>query len=118
MKQRTLALLLAAALVLAALGATALAAEGGAPSASAQPDLIEPRQPEDSSAAPDSSSAPQTNSSAPQAEEPIQEEEAPEEPKEEYIPDPVGSISFKNLEHRMREGNLSLLALEENIQAI
>lgn len=118
MKQRTLALLLAAALVLAALGATALAAEGGAPSASAQPDLIEPRQPEDSSAAPDSSSAPQTNSSAPQAEEPVQEEEAPEEPKEEYIPDPVGSISFKNLEHRMREGNLSLLALEENIQAI
>lgn len=44
-----------------------------------------------------------------------QEEQAP---AEEYIPDPVGSISFTNLEHRLRENNLNLLALEESIQAI
>lgn len=33
-----------------------------------------------------------------------------------YVPDPEGRVSFGNLERRMREGNLNLLALEENIQ--
>ena len=46
------------------------------------------------------------------------EPEAPQPPAEEYIPDPVGSITFGNLEHRMREGNLSLLALEEQIKVL
>lgn len=35
-----------------------------------------------------------------------------------YVPDPVGSITFENLERRLRENNLTLLALEENIQSI
>lgn len=46
------------------------------------------------------------------------EPEAPQTPMEEYIPDPIGSISFANLELRMREGNLSLLALEEQIKVL
>ena len=39
-------------------------------------------------------------------------------PEEEYIPDPAGTVSYENLERRMRENNLSLLALEESILAI
>ena len=38
--------------------------------------------------------------------------------EEEYVPDPAGTVSYENLERRMRENNLSLLALEESIQAI
>ena len=33
-------------------------------------------------------------------------ETAEQPPAEEYIPDPVGSISFTNLEHRLRENKL------------
>ena len=111
MKQRTTALLLTAALALSLLGATALAAEEGpapADGAPAQSEAVRPPEPETSPAP--------ANQPAPQAEEPDQGDA--EEPKEEYIPDPVGSISFGNLERRMREGNLNVLMLEENIQAI
>ena len=123
MKQRTTALLLAAALALALLGTAALAEEGGAPgAASAQPEAVQPYEPEDSTS-PDASAAPAEGEPNPEGEEgaPAEdtESETSEEPQEEeYIPDPVGAISFQNLERRMREGNLSLLALEENIQAI
>ena len=41
-----------------------------------------------------------------------------ETPEETYIPDPAGTVSYENLERRMRENNLSLLALEESILAI
>lgn len=44
--------------------------------------------------------------------------EVPQPSAEEYIPDPVGSITFASLERRMREGNLNVLTLEENIQAL
>lgn len=44
--------------------------------------------------------------------------EAPQPSAEEYIPDPVGSITFASLERRMREGNLNVLTLEENIQVL
>lgn len=36
----------------------------------------------------------------------------------EYVPDALGQISFANLERRMRENNLNLLSLEENILAL
>lgn len=45
----------------------------------------------------------------------------PEEPRpeaEEYIPDPVGSVTFGNLARRMHEGNLQIKALQENIDII
>ena len=45
-------------------------------------------------------------------------EESREETAPEYIPDPAGTVSYENLERRMRENNLTLLALEESIQAI
>ena len=108
MKKRTLALALTAALALSLLGAAALAAEGGSPGP-------------DSSAAQSAGEAPQAeDSSLPEDRSgPPAEETGPaEEPTQTYIPDPVGSISFANLESRMREGSLSLLALEEQIQVL
>ena len=93
MKTRLLALLLAGAVTASLLGVSALAAE------------------EDK---PEKTGAAQTQEKAEDGQE--AGETQPEE--EPYIPDPVGTLTFENLEHRMRENNLTLLALEENIQAI
>ena len=121
MKHRTIALLLAAALGLSLIGGAALAVEDDAASSgstaaqtdgaptSGEPDV----SPENTEGAEEMESA-VYGADAGEAEE--EQEEQP--PAEEYIPDPVGSISFTNLEHRLRENNLNLLALEESIQAI
>ena len=106
MKQRTTALLTAAALALSLLGATALAAEGDSSPGTQAGD---PAAPEVLLSAQQSSAAPEAAEDTGSAEE---------DAVPEYIPDPVGTITFANLEHRMREGNLNLLTLEENIQAI
>ena len=106
MKQRTTALLTAAALALSLLGATALAAEGDSSPGTQAGD---PAAPEVLLSAQQSSAAPEAAEDTGSAEE---------DAVPEYIPDQVGTITFANLEHRMREGNLNLLTLEENIQAI
>ena len=93
MKTRLLALLLAGAVTASLLGVSALAAEE--------------EEPEKTGAA-------QTQEESEEGQE--AGETQPEE--EPYIPDPVGTLTFENLERRMRENNLTLLALEENIQAI
>ena len=98
MRKRWLALLLAAAAVLSLLGVSALAADGEQPVAKAA-------QTREAEADPDGAETAGEDGGAP-------EEEAP------YIPDPEGMITFENLERRMRENNLTLLALEENVQAI
>lgn len=108
MKKRTTALLLAAALALSLLGATALAAGENAGGSGVQPDTVQTPEPDPVLA----------NQPAPQAEESAPEEGTPEAPREEYIPDPAGTITFGNLGRRMREGNLNVLYLEEQIQAI
>ncbi len=46
------------------------------------------------------------------------ETEAPQPPAEEYIPDPVGSITFGNLSRRMHEGNLQVRSIQENIDIL
>lgn len=46
------------------------------------------------------------------------EPEAPQPAVEEYIPDPVGSITFGNLARRMHEGNLQIKALQESVDII
>ena len=93
MKTRLLALLLAGAVTASLLGVSALAAE------EEEPEKAGAAQPQEK--AEDGQEAGETQ---------------PEE--EPYIPDPVGTLTFENLERRMRENNLTLLALEENIQAI
>lgn len=51
------------------------------------------------------------------AEGPVEPEE-PQTPVEEYIPDPVGSITFGNLSRRMHEGNLQVRSIQENIDIL
>ena len=121
MKHRTIALLLAAALGLSLIGGAALAVEDdavssgstaaqtdGAPT-SGEPDV----SPENTEGAEEMESAVYGADAGE-----VEEEQEEQPPAEEYIPDPVGSISFTNLEHRLRENNLNLLALEESIQSI
>lgn len=95
MKQRTLALLTAAALALSLLGVTALAAEG-------------------------ETSAADLSVTQEEAEPTMGEAEAedPESPVEEYIPDPVGQLTFHNLARRMHESNLQVLALQESVDML
>ena len=118
MKQRTTALLLAAALVLSLLGATALAAESDTSAPDASAAQVEPAG---DTSAPAGEPGAQT--------EPAQGEKTDgdtgadagadaEPPVEEYIPDPVGSLSFANLNRRMHEGNLQVLALQESVDMI
>ena len=93
MKTRLLALLLAGAVTASLLGVSALAAEEDEPE--------------------------KTGAAQTQEESEDGQEAGETQPEEEpYIPDPVGTLTFENLERRMRENNLTLLALEENIQAI
>ena len=93
MKTRLLALLLAGAVTASLLGVSALAAEEDEPE--------------------------KTGAAQTQEESEDGQEAGETQPEEEpYIPDPVGTLTFENLERRMWENNLTLLALEENIQAI
>ena len=113
MKKRLLALALTGAMALSLLGISALAVEV-------------PGEAADTGTTQEGNSAPQAESAETQEGEGEADpeeapgEEAPEEGQEpeEYIPDPAGTVTFENLERRMRENNLSLLALEENVQAI
>ncbi|SFP44312.1 Outer membrane protein TolC [Oscillibacter sp. PC13] len=115
MKQRIIPLLLALALALSICGASALAEEQSTAEeqttdtegASAETDGNKdaaPETPGDDAGAADAAPSP----AGPD----------PEEADTAYVPDAVGTISFSNLERRMRENNLNLLALEENIASI
>lgn len=114
MKKRTMALLLTAALALSLLGATALAAEGDNAAAPDRPAVqgdIQSGQPAEGDVS--------LPAEAPEAPEGAEGGEPSEDtPIEEYIPDPVGSISFANLERRMHEGSLQVLALQESIDML
>lgn len=89
MRPNWIALFLSAAMALSLCGLPALAAEEPASVPAAQ------SQPENAEDAPG-------------------EEPAPEEP----VPDPEGTVSFANLPGRVKSGNLTVLAWEENIAAI
>ena len=121
MKQRTMALLLMAALALSLLGTAALAAEGDPAAPASSAIQTEPTESGDTS-----TGEPETPGEKPQGEEsaeptdgnPTEDGEEPEAPVEEYIPDPVGSVTFGNLNRRMHEGNLQVLSIQESIDML
>ena len=121
MKQRTMALLLMAALALSLLGTAALAAEGDPAAPASSAIQTEPTESGDTS-----TGEPETPGEKPQGEEsaepadgnPAEDGEEPEAPVEEYIPDPVGSVTFGNLNRRMHEGNLQVRSIQENIDIL
>lgn len=104
--------------------------------AQALPDEEPPAAPETEtadSASPETPEQPEESSDAKEpseeTEEPSEEKDPPSpagpdaEPTEDvelpaYEPDPVGTLRFENVERRMREKNLNLLSLQENIAAV
>ena len=115
MKQRTLALVLTAALALSLLGATALAAEGD--TAASDISSVQAEESQETKAREETAQT-EEKSEEEKPEEGEPGEEADNPPAEEYIPDPVGSISFANLERRMHEGNLQILAIQESVDMV
>ena len=122
MRQKIIALLLALAVLASVCAVSALAEEQPVPAEDAQAEAPEGDAP---AAAPEGASPAET---APGAGDEAEEESAPEEPPSpagpdlaENVtiqPDPVGEVSFENVERRMRENNLQLLALEQSVLSI
>lgn len=112
MRQRIRAMLLALALVLS-LGAVPVLAD-------------QTPQPEQSAAEPAEAEQSQQEETAPaegtEEESPADSPAGPDQETigedMEIVPDPVGTVSFENLERRIREHNLQLLALEENVASL
>ena len=119
MKQQVIALVTALALALS-LGISVLAASTPAIRAAA------PAVQEESTAAETQEPAATEGMAETAAEEPeedagdtVETEEptlaGPDDGAQTIVPDPVGSISFANVERRIRENNLTILGLEENV---
>lgn len=116
MKQRIIALCLALALT-AALGVSALAEEEAAAPEAAQ----DTPQSQQSGTGTESGEADPEDAGAETAEQSQAPSAAgPDDGAEDaaYDPDPVGTVRFENLERRMRQSSLSVLALQESIDAI
>lgn len=115
MKRQLTALLLVMAAAVSLLGVSALAADSSqqvSPAAQTGTDGEQETVQLEEPAPEEKNGGEETSAALPSKEE---EEEAEQE---EYIPDPVGFISFENLDRRLLEHNLTVLTLEENIQAI
>ena len=119
MRQRITALLLALAVLASVCAVSALAEERPAPAETAQAESPEgedrPASPETpAEAAPEAApeTAPETAAGAPSLAGPDLAENVT------IQPDPLGEVSFANVERRMREGNLQLLALEQSVLTI
>ena len=127
--RRTIAAILAAALTLTMCGVSAVAAEEADSSAASDSSVaVQADQsdasatvggtPEDSSAA-GTSAADSSQADASGEDQTAQDADTEEHPEPEIItPDAVGTVSFVNVSRRLRENNLSVLSLEENINAI
>ena len=129
--RRTIAAILAAALTLTMCGVSAVA--DGEADSSAAPDSSVSAQadqadssaavggtPEDASSGNTAADSGQTGKAGEdQAAQDTQDSQTEEHPEPELIPpDAVGTVSFANVSRRLRENNLSVLSLEENINAI
>ena len=113
MRQRILSLLLALALLAAIPAVSALAEERPAPADSASAETAPPEDGE--------------TESAPESPEETAEPAGPENPSPAgpdladnvtLAPDAVGQVSFVNVERRMRENNLQILAIEQSVLTI
>lgn len=109
MRKRILAFVLAAALIGSLLVTAAVAEEDGAPAETAQSGESAPMENQSGETA----AVTDGESTAGETQEPQQDAQT-----EIPAPDPVGQLSFANLENRMRENNLTILMLEESIASI
>lgn len=117
MRQRIRSMLLALALALSLGAVPVLADQTPQPEPSAaDPAETEQTQTEEGETAP-AEGAEETEEAAP-ADSPAGPDQETTGEELEIVPDPVGTVSFENLERRIREHNLQLLALEENVASL
>lgn len=117
MRQRIRSMLLALALTLSLGAVPVLADQTPQPeSSAADPAETEQTQTEEGETAP-AEGAEETEEAAP-ADSPAGPDQETTGEELEIVPDPVGTVSFENLERRIREHNLQLLALEENVASL
>lgn len=117
MRQRIRSMLLALALALSLGAVPVLADQTPQPeSSAADPAETEQAQSEEGETAP-AEDAEETEEAAP-ADSPAGPDQETVGEELEIVPDPVGTVSFENLERRIREHNLQLLALEENVTSL
>jgi len=120
MKKRWTALLLALALC----GVPALAAGSGVPAPETAQSIQRSGTDEDAASPPEDAGAtedtePTETPETEEASEPLPSPAGPDgaEPPE-LEPDPLGEVSFANVERRMREKNLQILGLQENVTSL
>ena len=106
--RRTIAAILAAALTLTMCGVSAVA--DGEADSSAAPDSSVSAQADEADSSAAVGGTPEDASSGDTAADSSQTDKA--------VEDAVGTVSFANVSRRLRENNLSVLSLEENINAI
>lgn len=117
MRQRIRSMLLALALALSLGAVPVLADQTPQPEPSAaDPAETEQTQSAEGETAP-AEGAEETEEAAP-ADSPAGPDQETTGEELEIVPDPVGTVSFENLERRIREHNLQLLALEENVASL
>ena len=120
MRQRLIALLAMLALVISVCGVSALA--------EAPPPVETAEQAEGEEAPAKTTEQAESEEAPAETAEPPEEEETPEAPPVlagpdladsiAIEPDPLGQVSFANVERRMRENNLQILTLEQSIRTL
>lgn len=123
MKQRIIALLLVLALTLSVCAVSALAGEESREQPEEQAAETAETAAEDGGteeeAPEDGAESEPPSLAGPDAEPEVDPETGEPMPEtEEIVPDELGSVTFANVERRMRENNLQVLILEESVQTI
>lgn len=123
MKQRIIALLLVLALTLSVCAVSALAGEESREQPEEQAAETAETAAEDGGteeeAPEDGAESEPPSLAGPDAEPEVDPETGEPLPEtEEIVPDELGSVTFANVERRMRENNLQVLILEESVQTI
>ena len=119
LNRKLTALLLVGAIALGLGGASVLAADQPLGEADSQAQAPEPAQADTSAQSEDTPSSPEDEENQETSAQPG--EDTPEEgaePAPEASPDPAGTLSFANVDQRVRAGNLNYLVLEESIAQV
>lgn len=119
LNRKLTALLLVGAIALGLGGASVLAADQPLGEADSQAQAPEPAQADTSAQSEDTPSSSENGENQETSAQPG--EDTPEEgaePAPEASPDPAGTLSFANVDQRVRAGNLNYLVLEESIAQV
>lgn len=120
MRKKWIALALAAALILSLGAVSALAESETLPPETQDPVTEDTPTPESEDGSPSQEETPEEDAGDEGEETQPVSPAGPDQalPGTDYVPDAVGSVTFANVERRMREGNLNILALQESVDML